>query len=318
MRKNSGNLKKSPASTTRIGLLWRTACIAVMLALSIGSAGYLPARAAPAAQGSTILDVEYVMDVGPTDVELCVGETIDFYLTVPLVVTEQIGSGPPFDTNEYYPGEEVKTEVVVEKVGSFYPLVRVSGPLPPGGAQLREIKRWSGSEILRFEFTAEQAGSTIVKFIHAKTAKHLTPARTQKANVKARDCYEAIQSAMAKEWSKKYICNLEKPFILAGSYDLGLAGTYDTEAEFTPFQGDPLHGAFLFTGVHSAGGCVDLAAGQYTVKLKPWIPLPGLKEGNIIFSGAGISMCPEADYPIQNIGYEIKILPYPPEVCVAQ
>jgi hypothetical protein len=316
MKKNARNLMESSAGTTKIGLWWRTACIAFMLALTLGRAGYLAAQAAPAAQQSTILDVEYVMDVGPRDVELCVGETADFYVTVPLVVTEQLGAGPSFETNEYYPGEEVKTEVEVKKVGSFYPLVRVSGPLPQGGAQLGAFKRWSGSDILRFEFTAEQAGTTIVKFIHSKTSKRLTPARTQQANVQARDCYEAIQSAMAKEWREKYICNIEKPFILAGTYDLGLAGTYDTKAEFTPFQGDPLHGSFLFTGTHSAGGCVDLAAGQYTMKLKPWIPLPGLKEGNIIFNGAGIAMCPEADYPIQNIGYEIKILPDAPDVCV--
>ena len=297
------------ASTRGRGSFRRPACSALMLALALGIAGGVPAQAAPADQDSTILDVEYVMDAGPKTVELCVGDTEDIYVTVALVVTEQIGSEPPFDTNEYYPGEEVKALVRPENAGSAFPYVMVSGPLPPRQTQLGSYMRWSGSNILRFEFTAERAGSAIVEFTHLTPKKRLTPARPQRVDVTARDCYAAIQSAMATEFTKKYICDLKQPYVLEGTIPLGAAGTVESTAEFTPFPDDPLNGSFVFKARHSTDGCLDLAGGRYTVKLKPWKPLPTSNEGNIIFSGAGISICPYGQFPIQNIGYEIKILP---------
>jgi hypothetical protein len=270
----------------------------------------------------------YEMTVDPTKIKLCVGQTRDFLVTVPLVVTDvTVPLAPNQATSTfkvYYAGEFVhaKSEYTI---GSIAPPRLQTSASVLGGAELvprQTGRRFGVSMVLVFTFTAEEKGTAPITFEHSASPNPRAPrAPTQTVQVEVVDCWETYASALAQQWPTKDICSLERPFLLAGedpNAAIGITGSTDAvffwpgsfETQLST-TGSPMgpyewgmyvfvnHWNFSQSGVSVS--CTDISGGEYEVIL-----YPDRAEGTLDLYGDGMQFCDTgASHTVDDVGVQV-------------
>ena len=275
----------------------------------------------PSTQGNIY---NYVVKVEEQNAKVCVGQTIDFIVTVTLDLTFFDSAGVGHSVPVYYTGERVVPSITGSQIGTISPAAsstshRLGGdPLAPiqiprGQGRILTSRQSLYSLPLVFTFSAEETGTTTIEFAHTERAFRGAPVSTHTAvaNVEVTDCWEAYATGLwtgnaANNWTKKDICSLERPFVLDGNgkavVPMGQADFRSRAFFFWPFQ-NPFavagltalqDGRYVMVGGSTITGqgmevhCTLIGSGSYQQFL---FGNRTPREGNFILNGSSVNYC---------------------------
>jgi hypothetical protein len=323
--------------------------IVFLLALLTALVASSLAQAAPSSNPYGQSNVyNYVVKVEEEDAKVCVGQTIDFIVTVVLDVTWFDSSGVGHTNPTYYTGERVVPTIIGAQIGTISPTA-LSTSDQLGGNPLAPIQLPSRGRILAshqrmhslplvFTFTATEKGTTTIEFAHTERARIGVPLATHTAvaNVEVTDCWEAYATGLwtgnvANNWTQKDICSLERPFLIEGngaSVGGGAIGDFDSKAFFFWPMGQPFgvagvtalqNGSYIYVGeitINTPAGaehCTRLGSGTYE---QIFYESRVVREGNLILFGSSNLYCSFGSTHFDNEVIEVAFRALPEgEVC---
>ncbi len=260
---------------------------------------------APAQAAKAKVRISYAVIAVPKIEWLCVGEAVEFSVSISRHTTVNGQRYPQWVT-----GGDVLGVIGNEHVGAFEPADagRSVGAEPEHAAT--------------FLFRGEAPGRTDIEFIIRNTGEDLRvgtgfPTQSDTVSVEVTDCFDAYTSGLGTVFDTKDMGDLTEPFFLAGHLATsGVAGLTQFMF-FIPNAQNRTTGRYEFVDnawalAAPAARCSAYISGRYDVALygNPSEPV----EGDLLMKGTGVAFCGGRAIPIDYTsapGFQIAFRPRP-------